>query len=71
MSDSIPGLITIVKVEICQREWCVHITITYSGCLILIGDFETFHYSPLRGNFAAYLCEWQWKALRCRALTSR
>ena len=54
----------------CKRERCVSISAYSSGCHLPIGDFETFHYSPLRGNFAAYLCERQWKALRCRALTS-
>ena len=54
----------------CQRERCVTLY-GRSASILTIGDFETFHYSPLRGNFAAYLCERQWKALRCRALTSR
>ena len=54
----------------CQREQSVTIY-ERSASILPIGDFETFHYSPLRGNFAAYLCERQWKALRCRALTTR
>ena len=38
----------------CQRERCVSISAyTHSsGYLLPIGDFETFYYSPLRGNFA-------------------
>ena len=36
----------------CQRERCVSISAYSSGCHLPIGDFETFHYSPLRGNFA-------------------
>ena len=37
----------------CQRERCVSISAYSSGCHLPIEDFETFHYSPLRGNFAS------------------
>ena len=59
------------SVTYCLSERCVPLSYRHSGTLLPIREYETFHYSPLRGNFAAYLCERQWKALRCRALTSR
>ena len=55
--ESIYGIGTIGEIEAYKRERCVHISTTYSGCLILIGGFETFNYSPLRGNFALWQCE--------------
>ena len=39
--------------DYCQREHCVSISAYSSGCLLHIGDFETFYHSPLRGNFAS------------------
>ena len=63
---------SIGKVETyCQNQRCVHLSAYSSASILPIEDFETFYYSPLRGNFALYLCERQWKALRCRALTTR
>ena len=37
----------------CQRERYVPLSVYSSGSLPPIEDFETFHYSPLRGNFAS------------------
>ena len=37
--------------DYCQRERCVTLY-GRSASILPIEDFETFHYSPLRGNFA-------------------
>ena len=36
----------------CKRERCVTLY-ERSASILPIEDFETFHYSPLRGNFAS------------------
>ena len=59
------------SVTYCLSERCVPLSYRHNGTLLPIRKYVTFHYSPLRGNFAASLRERQWKALRCRALTSR
>ena len=40
------------SVTYCQNERYVSLSAYSSGCVPPIEDFETFHYSPLRGNFA-------------------
>ena len=36
-----------------QRERCIPLSYSHSGTLLPIREYETFHYSPLRGNFAS------------------
>ena len=41
------------SVTYCLNERCVPLSYRHSGTLLPIRDYETFHYSPLRGNFAS------------------
>ena len=36
----------------CQRERSIHLSYSHSGTLLPIREYETFDYSPLRGNSA-------------------
>ena len=42
-----------VEAHMCK---CCDPLSSYDDTVLPIGDFETFHYSSLRGNFASYLC---------------
>ena len=50
---NIGNIIGIGEVEpYCQNQRCVHLSAYSSASILPIENFETFHHSPLRGNFA-------------------
>ena len=55
--DVICGIGTIGEIETDKHEHCVSTIRSCCSTLPSIVESETFHYSPLRGNFALCLCE--------------